>query len=79
MQDYKDLVIEMLADSEAELCERNASVEADRDTYRMLAQEAIHALHHQTITLDRLRASHQRLIDDYRRLREQVLRHSEAA
>jgi hypothetical protein len=67
-------VLEALADSEAALVERLASVEADRDIYRLLAQEGLHALHHQTVTLDRLRMAHYRLLDEYRALRrrEQV-------
>lgn len=65
-----EYVIEELAGCEAVLRERLASVEADRDIYRMLAQEGLHALHHQGVTLSRLRASHHRLLDEYRALRQ---------
>lgn len=73
-RDNRDLVIEQLADSEAELLERVAQFEADRDSYRLLAQQAIHMLHDLTQQRDRLRASHHRLLDEYRRLRAQIMR-----
>lgn len=77
-QDYKDFVIEMLSDEAVLYEERLASLEADVLSYRMLAQEAIHALHHLTVSHDRLRESHHRLIDEYRALREHIL-HEAAA
>jgi hypothetical protein len=41
IRDYRDLVIQELASSEAILLERVASLEADVDGYRMLAQESM--------------------------------------
>jgi hypothetical protein len=78
LQDYKDLVIEMYSDDALMLHELVESLDADVVSYRMLAREAIHALHHLTISHERLRESHHRLIDEYRVLRVQLL-HSEAA
>jgi hypothetical protein len=76
---YHDLVIPELADCEAYLLERVASLEADVVAYRMLAQQAIHALHDVVLNRDRLRASHHRLLDEYRALRVQTLREDKAA
>jgi hypothetical protein len=42
---HLDMVIEMLADENAELHEQLLETQIDRDSYRRLAQEAIHALH----------------------------------
>lgn len=76
--DYKDFVIEILSDEAVLRAERIASLEAEVISYRMLAQEGIHALHHLTVAHDRLRESHYRLIDEYRALRVQIL-HKAAA
>jgi phosphohistidine phosphatase SixA len=72
-------VIQELAAAEAALIEQLASVEADRDVYRMLAQEGIHALYHQARTLERLRASHDRLLNEFRALRAGQRRQGVAA
>lgn len=77
--DYRDLVIETLADAEAELIDRVVDLMIERDACRLLEQQAIHALHALTVERDRLRASHHRLIDEYRHLRAQTLREAEAA
>jgi hypothetical protein len=55
-------------------------VEALREaqSYRELAQAAMHALHELRGERDYLRDARERLLDEYRRLREQILR-SEAA
>ena len=50
-----DVVIGTLALSEAQLCERVLELEADVAAYRLLAQQAIHALHRVTIERDILR------------------------
>jgi hypothetical protein len=55
MSDYRDLVITDLADSEALLRERVASLESDCTGYRLLAQEAIHALARVTRERDQAR------------------------
>ena len=65
-RDHRDLVIEALADDEALLRERVASLEADVAGYRDLAIEGIHALRALTIERDRLREANQRLRDAIR-------------
>jgi hypothetical protein len=67
--DCKDAVIEMLAHSEADLLERVRRLEADKVTYRELAQAGIQALHQLTIERNRWRAQHRRLVEEYRQLR----------
>jgi hypothetical protein len=52
--DYRDLMIEELIDSEAELLARVADLEADVASYRELAQQALHSLHYLTCERDRL-------------------------
>jgi len=42
-------------------------------------QQATHALHEVTVERDRLREQHRRLVDEFRFVREQLLRHVEAA
>lgn len=54
--------------------ERIASLEEDVQCYRLLAQQAIHALHTLTKRVDTSRDRYERLVDEYRALREQVLR-----
>lgn len=66
--DCRDLV-ETLADSECQLLEHAAALQAERDSYRALAQEAIHRLHELTRQLDQLRRAHRRIADQCRRLR----------
>lgn len=77
--DYRDLAIEMLADSEAELLDRGVDLMIERDPYRTLARTAIHELHALTVKRDRLRAQHHRLLDEYRTLRAQTMREAVAA
>jgi hypothetical protein len=79
VRDSADLVIEMLADSEAELIDRVVDLMIERNAYRTLAQHAVHALHDMTIERDRLRTSQHRLINEYRPLRVKTLRQPEAA
>lgn len=50
-----DALVEALAYGEAELRERVLSLEADVESYRLLAQQAIHALHDVISERDRLR------------------------
>lgn len=52
---------------------------AERDAYRMVAQQAIHHCHEKHLDSVRLRASHERLLDEYRALREQVLARAKEA
>lgn len=71
---HRDLVIETLADAEAELLESVGDVMIARDACRALAQQAIHRLHAMTIECARGRAAYGRLLDEYRRLRAQTTR-----
>jgi len=63
-----------LADSDEILHERIASLEEDVQCYRLLAQQAIHALYEFTKRVEASRARYERLVDEYRTLREQVLK-----
>jgi hypothetical protein len=69
MVDSRDLVIEMLAHSEATLLDELVEVVAQRDAYRLLAHEAIHHCHAKHVELARLRIGHERLIGEYRAFR----------
>jgi hypothetical protein len=69
-----DGVIDHLALSEAELLERVASLESDVATYRDLALTGITALADLTARHTRLRADRDRLLAEFRRLREFLLR-----
>ena len=73
MRDHRDVVIEWFAADEQDLLERLASVEDDRETYRALAQEAIHALAEETRRHAATRAALARERDQHRALREQIL------
>jgi hypothetical protein len=77
--DHRDIVIETLADSEAELIDRVGSLMVERDSYRALSQAAIHQLYALTAEVNRLRASHHRLIDECQRGRTQTARRAESA
>lgn len=73
MSDFRDIVIEMLADSEAELREQAIQ-------YRMLATEAIHLLHRQQQRIEAQQRTISYLRDEIRRYtRAQVLGTAEAA
>lgn len=76
--DDRDLVIDMLALSEAELLERATSLEQDVRTYRDLARLAIAGLHDLTAERDRLRHQLRELRDKYQALRVQLLRQAAA-
>jgi hypothetical protein len=67
------MVIGMLADGEAAAWERVVEVEAERDSYRELACQAIHALRERTLERDREKAAHHRLLDEYRHLRARTM------
>jgi hypothetical protein len=69
----------MLAESEVEQADRVINLIIEREAYRTLAQEAIHALHDMTIERDQLRTSQHRLINEVRALRLKTLRQQEAA
>lgn len=63
--DYRDVAIEQLAADEAALRARVASLEADVESYRLVAQQAIHAVHRLTVAYRKLVA----LCEQYRRFR----------
>ena len=63
-RDYRDDVIETLAMSEAGLIDRVVDLTIERDSYRLLAQQLLHALHHVTRERDVLRE--QRALDRQR-------------
>jgi hypothetical protein len=69
--DYRDLVIEELVTSEAELLARVRDLEGDVISYRLLAQESLTMLHRLTVERDQLRRRLKRLAADLRWLREQ--------
>jgi hypothetical protein len=71
MTDYRDLALEHAAADHVELVARVADLEDERAAYRVLAQEAIHALHHITTERDRLRDRLYRLLDELRGLRQE--------
>ena len=69
--DFRLMALEMANDDAVLLRERNAGLEADVDSYRAVATEAIHALHHVTNERDRLRRRVSQLLDEVRALRAQ--------
>lgn len=78
-RDYRELVIEMLADSEAALIERVVGLTIERDSHRLLAQHAIHFLHTQHVELKRLREQHSHLLHAYRQERRAARERRSAA
>ena len=65
--DYRDIVIEDLAASEAELREQVSLLEAERDGWRLLAEQAIHYaadLTQQLEVADSRRYIHRRRLDE---------------
>jgi uncharacterized coiled-coil protein SlyX len=69
VRDYRDLVIETLSDSEAELRARIVDLEFDRAAYREISIVAIGALRGMTLERDRLRDRLQHLVEELRALR----------
>lgn len=67
MGDYRDLVIDELAMSERFLLERVSRLHADVESYRELAQQAIHALATATKERDCARHRLRLLLNDQRR------------
>jgi hypothetical protein len=68
-RDYRDDVIEALAQSEAELLERIVDLTTERDSYRLVAVQGIHVLHELQAELERVRRQHERLSEEYRAFR----------
>lgn len=79
MSDYRDVVIADFAASEAALLERVVDLTIERDSYRLVAAQSIHALHHQGRELALLHARHERLIEEYRRFRVATMAEDVAA
>jgi predicted nucleic acid-binding Zn-ribbon protein len=73
----RQLEIEHLIADEAALRARVTELDADVRAFRELAQTAIAALHDLTVQLDRLRGQHQKVVDEYRALRERIMREAE--
>lgn len=71
--DFRDLALEHLAADEAALRERVRSVEADADSYRALAQQALQALADLTTERDRQRERIRRLTDENAWLRAELM------
>jgi hypothetical protein len=71
--DYRDDVIEMLAESESELRARVADLESDRDLAMDIARAAIHHCHNLTVQLDALGERHERLQGAYRDLCARII------
>ena len=71
-RDYRDVVIETLADELADLRECAAG-------HRELALAGIHALHKLTADHERLRRQHHELLNEYRGLRSRIMRTETAA
>ncbi len=69
----KDAALEFFAGRELELRERVASLEADVAVYRELAVAGFDALRDLTVRYRRLQASANRVHDEYRELRQQLL------
>jgi hypothetical protein len=78
-RDHRDVVIEMLAENESGVIAQLADMTIERNAYRDIARAAIHMIADLTRQLRRHRTSHHHLIDEFRRLREQTKRSSEAA
>lgn len=76
--DFRDVALELLADSECGLRDRCASLEADCDSYRALALAAIAAVADLTSDREGLRMQLRAVRDEYRALREYFLRQAAA-
>lgn len=63
-------VIEELATSERRLIERVADLEADRDSYALLARQALTALHDTMNERDRLKRRNVQLAEELRQIQQ---------
>lgn len=77
--DYRDTVIETLADSEAalreqvkRLAERAVLAEAERDAYRLLSVQGLHYVHRLQGELATMTERYHRALDHTRALREEM-------
>jgi hypothetical protein len=74
-----NLVIETQAAEIVQLRERIRSLEADVEAYRELASIAINQVREMTLRGEQQRETYERLVDEYRGLREQLLQKATAA
>jgi len=71
--DYRDLVIEMLSDENANLIAFAHSLDHDVTIYQQIAKACLDEMHAVHIELDRLRRDRDWMRDENRRLREDWL------
>ena len=76
---YKDLCIEQLADELAAAERLITELTSDCSAYRMIALEAVARMYELAQETRRRDEQQRRVRDEYRSLREQVLRDAEAA
>jgi hypothetical protein len=74
MTAMSDPALEILAYDLAMLRERVVDLVAERDSYREVAQQAIHELHHVTIERDQYRDRYHACLDGLRRQRDEQRR-----
>jgi hypothetical protein len=67
--DYCDRLLDSLAAHEADSLPDVLQLTAERESYRMLAQQAIRQLHHLSVEKGRLQDRHIRLLGELRALR----------
>jgi hypothetical protein len=79
MRDYKDDVIEQLADENAALRARVEDLGSERDVVMQIAQAAIHYCNALNVRLDAIGERHERLHDAYRHLRERIMTSGDVA
>jgi hypothetical protein len=75
----QDLTVEAAALSEAALLDEIVELTIDRDAYRMMAREAIHQLHALTQERRVQQERYHHLLQEFRELRERLLRRNQAA
>lgn len=68
--DVYQACIEAFAASEAAAIDRIVDLICDRDAYRLLAQQLLHALHRAFLERDQINQRYQRLNQEYSKLRE---------
>ena len=73
-RDYRDNVIEALADDEAAAIRYAADVETERDQYRTMVQILLEQTHEQAAVIEHQRETIARDRDAHRQLRAAILR-----
>ena len=76
-RDYRDNIIQTLADSEASLVSQLAETRTTLTAYKEVLSTALECLHGLSRKFDHLQEAHHRLRDAYRHLREALLRDDE--